>query len=155
MNAPVRFTPAFSTDACDRVLAAVRWWFRKTGRSPSFGNIAELATIHKGRIRRHLDALQAEGFLTHTPGVARSIVLVDRGAMMSDAEVIALAVGRNLVVGHPIEIGVVLGNAIPADTREVGTDCPLSDLLAKLDEVPSPGEGHDGTEVDEDPNCEP
>ena len=70
-----------------RVYQAIHHHFRLYGCSPSYIDIGLAVGIHPRHVGRPLRSLMKRGLLTFTPGAARSIVLADRLANCSDAEV--------------------------------------------------------------------
>lgn len=81
-----------------RVLGAIRWYFREHGDAPSHGDIAALAGIAVKRVRGYAGELRALGYITYRAGVPRGIALVDRAAMLSDQELRLACVARGWVV---------------------------------------------------------
>lgn len=70
-----------------RVYQAIHHHFRLYGCSPSYIDIGLAVGIHPRHVGRPLRGLMERGLLTFTRGAARSIVLADRLANCSDAEV--------------------------------------------------------------------
>ena len=70
-----------------RVYQAIHHHFRLYGCAPSYIDIGGAVGIHPRHVGRPLRSLMARGLLTFTPGTARSIVLADRLANCSDAEI--------------------------------------------------------------------
>jgi len=112
-----------------RVLEAVRWYFRATGMSPSFSEIGLRAGVPKQRVGRYLDELQRDEYLTYEKGEARSIMLADPGANISDADLLSAALGRGWVVKMPTPAAAAVGEATPV---ELAMPDWASDLLRKV-----------------------
>ena len=108
-----------TASALVRVLETVRRYYRLNGYSPSYREIAILASVSIGRIHGYLDQLQAQGYLTHRGRESRSIALVDRFANASDVELEAACHGRNWTILKPPAAATAIGEAFQADT-----DCP-------------------------------
>ena len=110
-----------------RVLAAIRQLFRDNGYPPSHDEIAQLAGIATKRVQRYVEMLAAEGFLTYRKRVARSILLINRGAMLSDAELrLANAERSWTIVESPLR---QFGDVYKV---EVATSDPDADLIEQL-----------------------
>jgi hypothetical protein len=117
-----------------RVLKAVRDYFRECGMSPSFSQIGLRAGIPKQRVGRYLDELQRDEYLSYVKGEACSIVLVDPGANLSDADLRAACIGRGLpdpflLMRHWPAIMAAIPEAFPVDPI-IPDD--IADLLKKL-----------------------
>ena len=63
------------TPAQSRVLEFIRAWFADHGSSPSFEEISLALGKSMGTVSKHLDSLEARGWLRRTPQRCRSIVL--------------------------------------------------------------------------------
>lgn len=99
-----------------RVLEAVRRHFRDTGASPSYREIEARCGVKKKAVRGSLDYWQRRGTLTFTPGKHHSIELVDRAAMLSDAEIELAVIGRG---GHVTWSALpALADAFPVPTED-------------------------------------
>ncbi|MEN2749245.1 helix-turn-helix domain-containing protein [Sphingomonas sp. T9W2] len=97
------------------VLESIRRHFRAVGASPSHREIAQETGLTRQHVGRWLDELQAAGVITYTPGRARSIVLVDRAANFSDAELHLACAGRGWTVTEPALSVQPLATAYPVD----------------------------------------
>lgn len=65
----------------ERIYEAVRDYWEANGYSPSMHDIMEAAGVSSTSVTTyHLDLLAREGRVRRTPGVARSIVLVEERA---------------------------------------------------------------------------
>lgn len=95
------------------MLEAIRRHFRDLGASPSHEEIARATGLQRQHVGYWLDKLQAAGFLTYRRGVARSIVLTDRMANLSDTELRLACVGRGWSVVEPRVPG--LSESFPVD----------------------------------------
>lgn len=69
-----------------RVIEAIRRHFRDTGGSPCHREIAARVGMPRQHVGAVLTKLQRAGALTYSAGRSRSITLVDRAGMLSDAE---------------------------------------------------------------------
>ena len=76
----------FTTSACDRVLSAIRAFWREHGRSPSLGEVARRAAVRRQHVTRYLMKLQIGGYLTYDRQAAEPIVLIDPAANLSDLD---------------------------------------------------------------------
>jgi SOS-response transcriptional repressor LexA len=80
------------------VLEAIRRHFQARGASPSHREIAEATGIGRRHVGAWLDYLQAEGALYYKRHSARSIVLIDRAANLSDTEILLAYFSRGLTI---------------------------------------------------------
>lgn len=112
-----------------RVLEAVRRHFRDVGASPTYREIEARSGVRAKYIGGSLALWQRRGALTFTAGKARSIKLVDRAAMLSDAELELAVIGRGGHVGwSPLP---ALADAFPVPAA--GADCDFArELLDRL-----------------------
>jgi hypothetical protein len=116
----------------DRVLDAIRTHYRHHGRGPSLSKLARLAAKQPQHIRRFVDRLEREGLVEVKPGRRGEpcvILLVDRVAMLSDAELEAGAHGRGWTVVKPGPMAQAVGQAWPADPRIPPDQADLLDRL--------------------------
>ena len=60
-----------------RVLAFIRTYINQHGISPSLDEIAKGCHMSRSNVVRYLDFLEAWGYLTRTPGIPRSISLLE------------------------------------------------------------------------------
>lgn len=61
------------------VLDAIRAWWHNAGIPPTIREVGDMIGIKStSHVRWHLDALEVRGLIRRTPGIARSIVLVER-----------------------------------------------------------------------------
>lgn len=122
-----------------RVLHAVHHHFRLYGCSPSYIDIALAVGIDARHVGRPLDGLTRRGLLTRTPGEARSIVLTERMANFSDAEIerAILARGGRIAWSQVPELAEIF--LAPVATCGMETDHELDHLLGMLT-----GEDHGG-----------
>lgn len=81
-----------------RVLKAIRAHFRRTGGSPSYGELSAAVGILAQHVGKPLRSLQDKGFLRFTRGAPRSIVLADRMANFADSEIELAAAARGAAV---------------------------------------------------------
>lgn len=94
------------------VLEYIRRHFREVGQSPSHKEIAEATGLERQHVGKHLVTLRETGLIDFQRGRARSITLVDRGAMLSDCELELICVGRGWTVLKPV---VPISDAFPVD----------------------------------------
>jgi repressor LexA len=60
-----------------RILAYIRKYHKEHNFPPSMMEIAEACFMSRASVMRHLDLLEARGYITRIPYVPRSISLVD------------------------------------------------------------------------------
>lgn len=66
----------------ERIYAAVKEFWKVNGYSPSIGDIMAAAGVSSTSVTTyHLDLLEGAGRIRRTPGVARSIVVLEEGAV--------------------------------------------------------------------------
>lgn len=94
------------------VLEFIRRHFREVGQPPSHTEIAEATGLKRQHVGKHLVTLREAGLIDYEHGRARSITLVDRGAMLSDCELELICAGRGWTVRRP---PVPIGEAFPVD----------------------------------------
>lgn len=61
----------------EAVYAYIKEYRRQHGNSPSIRNIAKACYLAGATVIRHLDKLEAWGWIEREPGVARGIILVE------------------------------------------------------------------------------
>ena len=81
-----------------RVLSAIRDYFKDHEVGPSHADIADRAGITVKRVQRYVEQLADGGYLTYIPRAPRSIRLLDRMANYSDDEVRATLAARGLEI---------------------------------------------------------
>lgn len=94
------------------VLEYIRRHFRQVGQPPSHGEIAAATGLRRQHVGKHLAKLRDDHLITFEAGRARSIALVDRGAMLSDCELELICAGRGWAISKPV---VPIGEAFPVD----------------------------------------
>lgn len=114
------------------VLEAIRRHFRAVGGSPSHREISDQTGVGRRHIGLWLDELQAEGMLTYERAHARSIVLTDRCANLSDTELHLACAARGWTVTEPPVTAAPLLDAYPIDPRVPDYGLPL---LERLDDI--------------------
>lgn len=124
MNAPFPFVMTASTR--QRVLDAIRWHYRVTGCAPSHSEIGKLARISPKRVHGYVDSLADAGYVTFRERVGRSILLIDRAAMLSDMELRLTCIGRGWTITES-ELAALADVFTIHNGRE-----PDADLLSKL-----------------------
>ena len=98
--------PRIGTKA--RILEAIRHYFRVSGMSPSFSEIGSRAGVSKQRVGRYLDELQRDEYLSYIKGEARSILMSDPCANISDVDLLAACIGRGwIIVQNKPEISAI------------------------------------------------
>ncbi|MCB9451214.1 MAG: hypothetical protein H6672_07225 [Anaerolineaceae bacterium] len=68
------------------VLRFICDFWREHGFSPTLREISEGCFISGGNLYRHLDKLEARGFISREPGTARSIVILDESLCEPEPE---------------------------------------------------------------------
>ncbi len=116
-------------------LEAIRRHYREVGASPSHEEIGQRIGLEKQRIGKIVRDLAKTGVLSFTPGVARSIVLADEGANLSDAAIDLICLARGATVNWPKSLTVALVAAYPIepDPAESVSDFGLPLLEALRD----------------------
>lgn len=94
------------------VLESIRRHFRVLGQSPSHREIGDATGLSHQHVGKYLVILRDEGLIDFIPKVARSISLIDRGAMLSDCELELICAGRGWTVIKP---AVPIAEAFPVD----------------------------------------
>ncbi len=108
-----RFAPTRSMSSrLQIVLEAIRRHFRTVGQSPSYREIAASTGVQSQHVGQYLAKLRDAGLINFERGRARSITLVDRGAMLSDCELELICAGRGWTVSKP---AIPIGEAYPVD----------------------------------------
>ncbi|WP_230770662.1 LexA family protein [Sphingomonas sp. Leaf4] len=115
------------------VLESIRRHFRAVGASPSHGEIAQATGMKRQHVGRWLDELQDAGLICYSPGRARSIVLVDRAANLSDCELQLACAGRGWAVSKPAPVVQPIASAFSVDTTVAAF---TTDLIAELEKYP-------------------
>ena len=136
MERALQLMPVAGRPTRQRVLDAIRWYFRAYGLSPSHSEIAKLACIAVKRVLRYLKELQAVGLLLFTRGAARSIVLVDRCANLSDEEMERGCHARNWQVIKPPPEAAPLNAVFQISPDHDGVANWGLKLLDKLSDIP-------------------
>ena len=66
-------------DTARRVFNFIQAFFTEYGHSPSMEEIAVACFFSRTTVLRYLDYLEAKGCITRTPGLPRSIALLEEG----------------------------------------------------------------------------
>jgi SOS-response transcriptional repressor LexA len=137
MGRPLEFETEVSlrsgASAEQRLLEFTRRHYRRYGSSPSYGEIEQGTGIGRSHIGAHLRRLELKG-MVRLLGVARGILLNNRGDMLSDIELELVAAARGAAITWPKAqvAGLVQAYPIP---RGTDSELPLADLLAQIDDA--------------------
>ena len=114
-----------------RVLDAVRAYFHRHGESATHEELGHMAGVAAQRIHKYLVALKREGHLTFEARRKRSIMLLDRGDMLSNDELRAACVRRGIPVGAVPMLPLAAAYSVPEGVAD--RDMKLLGILDDMD----------------------
>lgn len=127
------FAPSRSMSSRQQlVLWAVRQHFLGCGLSPSYAEISGATGLKPQHVGRVLEKLQAAGLLTFTRGKARSIMLTDRAACLSSAELELACIARGWTITKPPAVSAPIVRAFRVDPDVTELGLPLIDALKHI-----------------------
>ena len=114
MGEPLRLTPEMSSRKL-QALDFIKRYFAQWGHSPTLGELAAALDVSTKRAHDLIHQLARDEMIEHLPGKTRGIRLRERGAELSEADVLVRLAGMGWTVAQEDSEGRVRVIMPPAD----------------------------------------